>query len=115
MSATVERPLPVRVLKLAGWAMLGFAAVAFGIGAILKFDELAKIWAAIGGILLVTAALAFLGTRPTLGGLVSALVACTLLLLLPPVGTILTIGIAVIGSQNWPQLREYYGLRRRAA
>ncbi|MEX2554948.1 MAG: hypothetical protein WEB06_04895 [Actinomycetota bacterium] len=110
-----ERPLPVRVLRLAGWAMLGFAAVAFGIGAILKFDELAKIWAAIGGILLVTAALAFLGSRPTIGGMTAAMVACTLLLLFPPVGTIITIVIAVIASQSWPQLREYYGLRRRAA
>jgi hypothetical protein len=110
-----ERPLPVRVLKLAAWMMLGFAAVAFGIGAILEFDELAKIWAVIGGILLVTALLAFVGTRPTVGGLVSAMVACTLLLLLPPVGTVTTIAIAVIASQSWPQLREYYGLRRRAA
>jgi hypothetical protein len=110
-----ERPLPVRVLKLAGWAMLGFAAVAFGIGAILRFDELAKIWAAVGGILLVTATLAFLGTRPTVGGLAAAMVACTLLLLFPPVGTIITIVIAAIASQSWPQLREYYGLRRRAA
>lgn len=110
-----ERPLPVRVLKLAGWAMLAFAGVAFAIGGILKFDELAKIWAVIGGILLITAALAFLGTRPTVGGMVSAMVACTLLLLLPPVGTVLTIGIAVLASQSWPQLREYYGLRRGAA
>lgn len=110
-----DRPLPVRVLKLAGWAMLLLALVAFAVGAILGFDELAKIWAVIGGILLVTALLAFLGTRPTAGGLVSAMVACTLLLLLPPVGTVLTIGMAVIASQSWPQLREYYGLRRRAA
>lgn len=110
-----ERPLPVRVLKLAAWVMVAFAGVAFGIGAILEFDELARIWAVIGGILLITAALAFLGTRPSIGGLISAMIACALLLLLPPVGTALTIGIAVIASQSWPQLRDYYGLRRRAA
>jgi hypothetical protein len=110
-----ERPLPVRVLKVAAWAMLGFAAVAFGIGAILKFDELARIWAVIGVILLATAGLAFMGTRPTIGGLVSAMIACALLLLLPPIGTLFTILIAVVASQSWPQLREYYGLRRRAA
>jgi hypothetical protein len=109
----VVRPLPVRLLRLAAWAMLLLAALAFGIGAILEFDELAKIWAVIGGILLMTALMALLGTRPTRGGLVAGLVACTLLLLLPPVGTVLTIGIAVVASQSWPQLREYYGLRRR--
>lgn len=110
-----ERPLPVRVLKLAAWMMLAFAGVAFAIGAILDFDELAKIWAAIGGILLVTAGLAFLGTRPTVGGLVSALVACTLLLLFPPVGTVITIVIAVIASQSRSELRDYYASHRRAA
>jgi hypothetical protein len=110
-----ERPLPVRVLRLAGWATLLLSLVAFGIGAILRFDELAKIWAVVGGILLVTSATAFLGTRPTTGGLVAAMIACALLLLLPPVGTVITIAIALIASQSRPQLREYYGSRRRAA
>lgn len=110
-----ERPLPVRVLKLAGWATLVLAAVAFGISAILSFDELAKIWAVIGGILLLTTVAAFIGTRPTVGGLISGLVACALLLLLPPLGTLLTIAIALIASQSWPQVRDYYGLRRGKA
>ena len=42
------------------------------------------------------------------------MIACALLLLLPPDGTLFTILIAVVASQRWPQLREYYGLRRPA-
>ncbi|HJR19381.1 MAG TPA: hypothetical protein VJ922_06655 [Actinomycetota bacterium] len=113
--ASESRPLPVRVLGFAGWAALLLSLVAFGIGALLGFDELAKIWAVIAGILLFTAIMAFLGTRPTTGGLVAGLVACTLLLLIPPIGTVITIAIALIASQSWPQIREYYGLRRKAA
>ena len=114
MTATAvgTRPLGVRVLRVAGWISLGLALVALGIGAILRFDELAKIWLVVGGLLLATAITAFLGARPTRGGLVSALIACTLMLLLPPVGTIVTFVIAIIASQTWPQLRDYYRLRR---
>jgi hypothetical protein len=108
------RPFCIRILRFAGWASLVFALIAFGIGAILGFDELAKIWLALGVLLLLTAITAFLGARPTRAGLVSALVACTLLLLVPPVGTILTVVIAIIASQSWPELRDYYRLRRYA-
>jgi hypothetical protein len=112
--ALATRPLGVRVLRFAGWVSLAMAIVALGLGAILGFDELAKIWLVVGGILLVTTIASFLGARPTRGGLVSALVACTLLLLLPPVGTIFTVVIAIIASQTWPQLADYYRLRRAA-
>jgi hypothetical protein len=112
---TAERPLPVRVLRACGWAALVLAAIAFGIGALLGFDELAKIWAVIGGILLVTSVAALLGARPSRAGLVSALIACVFLLLLPPVGTIATMIMVIIASQSWPQLRDYYRLRRRPA
>jgi len=110
-----DRPLPVRVLRLAGFTTLALSLVAFGIGALLRFDELARIWAVIGGILLLTAILSFLGTRPTAAGLAAALLACTLLFLIPFVGTALTIAIAIIASQTWPQLRDYYRVPRRAA
>jgi uncharacterized membrane protein YjjP (DUF1212 family) len=100
------------MLRFAGWATLGLGAAAFGIGALLGFDELAKIWLAIGGLLLAASVTSFLGARPTRYGLVSALVACALLLLLPPLGTILTVVIAIVASQTWPQLRDYYRLRR---
>ena len=114
MSVAV-RPLPVRVLRLTGWAALAMSLVAFGIGALLEFDELAKIWAVVAGLLFLTAVFSFLGTRPSAGGLGAAMVACTLLFLIPVVGTVLTVAIAIIASQTWPQIREYYGVGRRTA
>lgn len=114
MSAAA-RPLPVRLLRLIGWASLLLSIVAFGIGALLNFDELAKIWAVVAGLLFLTAIFSFLGTRPNAGGLAAGMVACTLLFLIPVVGTMTTIAIAMIASQTWPQLREYYGVRGRAA
>ena len=110
-----DRPLPVRVLRLIGWATLGLSLIAFGIGALLGFDDLAKIWAVVAGMLFLTAVFSFLGTRPSTGGLAAGMVACTLLFLIPIVGTVVTVAIAIIASQTWPQLRDYYGLRRRAA
>jgi hypothetical protein len=114
VSAT-QRPLAVRILRGAGYAATIASVLAFGIGALLGYEELAKIWLVVGGVLLAAAIAMFVGARPTRLGLGSALVACTLLLLLPPVGTILTVVIALIASQSWPQLRDYYGLRRTAA
>jgi hypothetical protein len=110
---TATRPLAVRVLRLTGWIALPAALLAFAIGAILGFDELAKIWAVVAVLLLAIAATAFLGSHASRGGLASGLVCCTLLLLLPPVGTIMTIVIGLIASQTWPELRAYYGLRER--
>ena len=109
------RPLPVRVLRLAGWGALTSSLVAFTIGALLEFDELAKIWAVVAGLLLLTAMFSFLGTRPSAGGLAAAMVACTLLFLIPVIGTLLTVAIAIIASQTWPQVRRYYGVGRGAA
>ncbi|MGH2725634.1 MAG: hypothetical protein ACRDKS_01530 [Actinomycetota bacterium] len=109
------RPLPVRVLHAAGWLALACSAISFGIGVLLGFDELAKIWAVIGGIAFVAAVTALLGARPTRGGFAAGMIACTLLLLLPPVGTVITIGIAILASQKTSELRDYYGLHRRAA
>ncbi len=114
MSESV-RPLPVRVLRLAGCAALVLSLVAFAIGALLSFRELAKVWAVVAGILFLTAIASFFGARPSRIGLVSAMIACTLMLLLPPVGTILTIAIALLASQKTSELRDYYGLRRRTA
>lgn len=108
-------PLPVRVLRVIGWATLALSLITFGIGGVLGFDDLAKIWAVAAGMLFLTAVFAFLGTRPNAGGLVAGLVACTLLFLIPVVGTVLTVAIAIIASQTWPQLREYYRVSRRAA
>jgi hypothetical protein len=88
--------------------------LALGIGALLGFDELAKIWAVVGGVMLAAGICAFAGARPTRGGLLSGMVACLLMLILPPVGTVVTIVIAIVASQSWPQLRDYYGLRRTA-
>ena len=107
----MSRPLPVRVLRFAGWVTLVLAFIAFGIGALLEFDELAKIYAVVGGILLLTSVTAFLGTRPSRAGFVAGMVACTLLIFLPPIPII----FALIASQTWPQVRDYYGLRRRTA
>ena len=108
-------PMPVRFLRIAAWTTLALSVVAFGIGAILGFEELAKIWAVVGAILVLTAAAAFMGTRPSIGGLIAGLVACTLLLLIPPFGTVATIVIGLVASQTWPQVREYYGVKRRVA
>ncbi|MGH2784979.1 MAG: hypothetical protein ACRDJ1_06940 [Actinomycetota bacterium] len=115
MSNADMRPLPVRVLRLAGWGSLASSLVAFAIGALLGFDELAKIWAVVAGLLLLTAVFAFLGTRPSAAGLAAAMIACTLLFLIPVIGTLLTVAIAIIASQTWPQIREYYGVGGRAA
>jgi hypothetical protein len=110
-----ERPLAVRVLRFAGIAALVVGVIAFGIGALLRFDELAKIWAAIGSFLLAIGVTALLGVKPSKGGLLSGMVACLLMLVFPPVGTLVTAVIAIIASQSWPQLREYYRLRRSPA
>lgn len=108
-------PLPVRVLRMTGWATFALSLIAFGIGALLGFDDVAKIWAVVAGMLFLTAVFALLGTRPSAGGLVAGMVACTLLFLIPVVGTMLTVAIAIIASQTWPQVREYYRVSRRAA
>jgi len=109
------RPLAVRVLRGAGYAAIVAGVVALGIGALLRFDELAKIWAVVGGLLLAIGATALAGARPTRAGLLCGMVACLLMLILPPVGTLLTVVIAIIASQSWPQLRDYYGVRRETA
>jgi hypothetical protein len=108
------RPLAVRLLRGAGWAALGVGGVSLGIGALLGFDELARIWAVIAGILLAAAAAALGGARPGRAGCASALVACALLLLLPPVGTLVVVFIALVASQTWPEVRAYYRIRGRA-
>jgi len=109
------RPLAVRVLRLAGIAAIVVGVITLGIGALLRFDELAKIWAAIGGFLLAIGVTALLGVKPSKGGLLSGMTACLLMLVFPPVGTVVTAVIAIIASQSWPQLREYYRLRRSPA
>ena len=117
-----ERPAAVRVLRVTGWvATIGGLAIcvpSLAIGARDGFDELAKIWvalAAVGTLFLLAGLTALLAVRRTRAGLAFGLVSCTLLLLLLPLGTLLTIVIAIVASQSWPQLREYYGLRRRPA
>ena len=124
MTVPVEepRPLAVRVLRVTGWigTVLGLALAvpSLAMGGVLGFDELAKIWigvAAVGVLLLLAGITALLAGRRTPGGLVFGLVSCALLMLVLPLGTFLTVAIAIIASQSWPQLREYYGLRRRAA
>ncbi|TMK23375.1 MAG: hypothetical protein E6G68_00175 [Actinobacteria bacterium] len=117
-----EKPAAVRVLRTTGWvatiAGLAIAVPSFAIGAANGFDELAKVWVALAaaGVLLVLAGVtALLAGRRTPAGLAFGLVSCTLLLLLLPLGTLLTVVIAIVASQSWPQLREYYGLRRRPA
>ena len=116
MTASVisPRPLGVRILRAAAWVSLGLSLLTFGIGALLGFDELAKIWLAIAVLLFLTAIAGFLGVRPSRGGMLSALIACMLMLFLPPFGTILTFVIAIVASQTWPQLRDYYRIRRAA-
>ena len=109
------RPVVVRVLRAAGIGAIAMGVVALAVGAILGFDNLAVLWAVVAGLLAAIAAAAFAGTRPSRAGLVSGLVACGLMLLLPPVGTVLTIAIGLLASQTWPQLREYYGVTRRHA
>jgi hypothetical protein len=116
------RPLAVRVLRVVGWvgtvAGLALAVPSLAIGGAQGFDELAKIWiavAAIGVLLFLAGITALLAGRPTRAGMAFGLVSCTLLLLALPLGTVLTVVIALIASQSWPQLRDYYGLRRTAA
>jgi hypothetical protein len=121
-AAADVRPLAVRVLRVTGWVgtIVG-AAVAIpslAIGGSDGFDELAVVWAvpaAIGVLLVLAGISALLAGARSFAGLVSGLVSCAILLLLVPVGTAVTIAIAVIASQTWPQLREYYGLSRRSA
>lgn len=116
------RPVAVRVLRVAGWAATGLGlatgAVGFAKGASDGFEDLAAGWAvpAAIGVLLVLAGIAGLlaGLRNP-AGLTSGLVACTIFLLLVPLGTAVTVAIAVIASQTWPQLRAYYRLTRRSA
>jgi len=116
------RPLAVRVLRIIGWvgtvAGLVVSVPSLAIGGAQGFDELAKVWiaiAAIGVLLFLIGITALLASRPTRAGMVFGLVSCTLLLLVLPLGTLLTVVIALIASQSWPQLRDYYGLRRTAA
>jgi hypothetical protein len=120
--ATTKRPLAVRVLRGAGVAAtilgLAFAIPSFLIGGAQGFDELAKIWGflAVMGVLLTAAGVtALLAGRRTPAGLVFGLVSCALLLLILPLGTLVTVIVAIVASQSWPQLRDYYGLSRRPA
>jgi len=111
----MTKPLALRVLRGVGIASAVAGVVALGIGALLHFDELAKIWAVVGGFLLAIAVTALLGLKPSRAGMFFAMLACLLLLVFPPVGTIVTAIIAIIASQSWSQLRDYYQLRRRPA
>jgi len=124
MTATTmpARPLAVRVLRATGWiATVTGAATAipsFAVGASTGFGDLARVWVAlatIGVILLLAGVTALLAAHPSPAGLGSGLVACTLLLILLPVGTAVTVAVGLIASQSWPQLRDYYGLTRRAS
>jgi hypothetical protein len=110
-----SRPLAVRVLRVSGIAAAVAAVLAFAIGALLGFDELAVLWALIAGLLLAISLTALAGTRPSRAGLASGLVACGLMLLFPPVGTLLTIAIGLVASQTRPQLRDYYRVARRTS
>ena len=121
---TVEtKPLAVRVLRASGWVGLVLGALlavpSLALGAILGFDELARVWfflGVIGVVLILVGVSALGGARPSRGGLTSALVACTLMaLFLPGVGWLVTMALVIIASQTWPQLRAYYGLERRAS
>lgn len=122
MTEATVRPLAVRVLRVTGWIGLvlgaALAVPSLTIGGVQGFDELAKAWivvAAIGVLVFLAGVTALLAGRRSPGGLAFGLVSCTLLLLVLPLGTFLTVVIGLIASQTWPQLREYYGLRRRAA
>ena len=105
------RPLAVRVLRGSGWFALVLGLIAFVIGAVEGFNGFAFVWAIIAIELVATALAAFLGTRRSWAGFLWAGVACSLLLFLPPI----PIAIALIASQSWPQLSDYYGIRRRVA
>ena len=123
MTATAVgvRPLAVRVLRVAGWVgtILGalVAIPSFAIGGSQGFDGLAVVWAVpagIGVLLVLAGVTALLAGMRSLAGLVFGLVSCAILLLILAVGTAVTVAIAVIASQSWPELREYYGLSRRS-
>jgi len=109
------KPAAVRLLRGAAVTALVAGTIAFGIGAILRFDELAKIWGVVGGLLLAIAATAYAGARPSRAGVLWGMVACLLMLFVVGPGTLATVIIAIVASQSWPQLRRYYGLERRDA
>lgn len=116
------KPLAVRVLHVTGWvatvAGLAVAVTSLAIGGSEGFADLAVVWvvpAGIGILLVLAGVTALLAGRRSVTGLAFGLLSCTLLLLLLPVGTVITISVALIASQSWPQLREYYGLRRGTA
>ncbi len=119
-AAADVRPAAVRVLRFSGWigTILGaFVAItSFAIGGSHGFDEPAwAVPAGIGTLMVAGGACALLAGIRGPAGLGFGLVACTVFLLLLPVGTAVTVAIAVISSQTWPQLREYYGLSRRSS
>lgn len=109
-AATELKPLAVRVLHVTGLIALPAAAVSFAIGGALGFDGLARSWAVIGILLAGLAAGSLLATHQSPGGMFAGLIACALLLLLLPIGTLVTILIGLMASQTWPELRSYYRL-----
>ena len=111
----MTRPLALRVLRVVGVASAVGGVVALTIGALLHFDHLARIWAVVGGFLLAIGVTALLGLKPSRAGMFFGMLACLLLLVFPPVGTLVTATIVIIASQSWPQLRDYYRPRRRPA
>lgn len=118
MSAAREappRPLAVRVLAACGAAAVLFGFLAFGIGALLRFDEKARIRAVLALLLFGVGATALVGVRPSRLGLASALVCCLLMLFVVPVGAIATAVVAITASQETARLRDYYGLRRKVS
>ncbi len=122
MTTTEERPLAVRVLRVAGWIATVVGAVvavaAFVKGASEDFEDLAAAWALVMGLgilLFLAGVTALLAGIRNAAGLAFGLVSCAIMLVLLPVGTAVTIAVGVIASQTWPQVRDYYRVTRRAA
>lgn len=112
-SGKVPKPSAVLVLQVLGGVLLVIGAAAFGIGALLGFHELAKIWLVLGtlGVLIGPFAIASGWTHPI--GMILGVVALAFLTALVPVGTIFAAVIGFLVAKNRDHVRDYYSQRLR--
>lgn len=111
----VPKPAAVLLLQIVGALGLAIAAAILALTAALNLDPgWKKVYVLISGIGFVMAPFALLAGWRRPPGLVAALVAMAILMVLFPVGTVIAAIIGFVGIRNRDHVRDYYaqGIRR---
>lgn len=113
-SGRVPRPGAVVMLQVVGVLSTVLGLILFALGALLGFEELARIYAYLAGVCLVVAPFALLSGWARPPGLVAGLVAMAILLVLVPIGTLTSSLIGFFAIKNKDHIRDYYSQPRKA-